>query len=176
MSEKVANAAVFAIYKERLKEVLTKHNPAGVNTIDTLLNRFPGKEHLVYVQICKKCGVTPMNPPTTAEISSGVPQSSSTEEHKVALWLSDNGFQKYASMDQFLKMDWETFLSISSKGRLIELGVVPKHAQPLLLAIIGMTGKISPSEPVKRKSDFDVGENCYTKVVATSNQASSIAL
>jgi len=168
MSEKVVDAAVVAFYKERLTEVLTKHNPSGLNTIDSLLKSFPGKEHLVYVQICKKCGVTPRNPPTASELESGKP-ASGTPDRKVALWLSDNGFQKYASMNQFLKMDWDKFLSISSKGRLIELGVFPQHAQPLLLAIIGMTGRGSPSEPVK-KTDFEVGENCYTKVVATSNQ------
>jgi len=174
MSEKVVDAGLVAFYKKRLTDVLSKHNPSGLNTIDSLLKSFPGKEHLVYVQICKKCGVMPMNPPTAAEIEKGVLESTAAEDRKVALWLSENGFQKYASMEQFLKMDWDTFLSISSKGRLIELGVVPKHAQPLLLAIIGMTGK-SPSEPIK-KADFEVGENCYTKVVATSNQASYIAL
>jgi len=57
----------FRAYKKRLTEILTKHNPEKLNTVDYLLKQFPNKEHQVYIQICKKCGVQPKPPPDEDE-------------------------------------------------------------------------------------------------------------
>lgn len=163
-------AMVFSFYKTRLTEVLTKHNPAGLNTIGTLLKQFPGKEHQVYVQICKKCGVPPVNPPTAADFVNGNPKPLVSEKNdgKVKKWLQDNNFDKYATQHQFVTMSWDSFIQIDTKGRLIELGVIPRQAQALLDAIKGAAGGVSQPGSSDPKGDFEVGENCFTKVVTTS--------
>jgi len=168
----LTSSQIFQFYESALKDVLSKHNPAGLNTIGALLKQFPGKEHQVYVQICKKCGVQPCDPPTPEDFVDGVPKQNAQPEEvtdkKVSDWLFGNKFEKYANQHQFLTMSWEEFSTIRSKGRLIELGVIPKHAQPLLDAIIKSTG--SPEEQAENqkpeeKADFAVGENCFTKLV-----------
>jgi len=168
----LTSSQIFQFYESALKEVLSKHNPAGLNTIGVLLKQFPGKEHQVYVQICKKCGVEPCNPPTPEDFVDGVPKQhdkpKGAAEKKVSDWLFGNKFEKYANQHQFLTMSWEEFSTIRSKGRLIELGVIPKHAEPLLNAIIRATGGAEEhveNQKPEQKSDFEVGENCYTKLV-----------
>jgi len=173
MSKPLTSTQIFQFYESALTEVLKKHNPAGLNTIGPLLNQFPGKEHQVYVQICKKFGVEARKPPTQEDFVDGAlkpkpgPQSVS-ERNKVSDWLFGNKFEKYANHHQFVTMSWNEFIAIRSKGRLIELGVIPKHAEPLLNAIIRATGG-AQDQPVKQKqeqkSDFEVGEKCYTKLV-----------
>jgi len=172
MSGPLTSNQIFEFYSNLLKEVLTKHNPAGLNTIETLLKRFPGKEHQVYSQICKKCGVKPRGPPTPEDFVNGIPKTLPkpvSSDGKVSQWLMENKYEKYAYQHQFATMDWEKFVSISSKGRLIELGVIPKHAQPLLEAILRVSGQAKEQPRVKseneQKADFEIGENCYTKVV-----------
>lgn len=70
-------------------------------------------------------------------------------------------------------MSSDEFFAISTKGRLIELGVLPRDAATLLQAILkervqdGIQGK--PLKP-SHTADFDVGENCYTKIVMPSNK------
>jgi len=146
---------IYDYYETILKEVLSKHNPAGLNTVGALLRQFPGKEHQVYVQICKKCGVQPRDPPPT----------------RVSQWLTENDFEKYANQHQFLVMTWEDFTQINTKGRLIELGVIPKHAEPLLTAISKATNGLGKNTaPPEHKADFEVGENCYTKMVMPSDK------
>jgi len=146
---------IYDYYETILKEVLSKHNPAGLNTVGALLRQFPGKEHQVYVQICKKCGVQPRDPPPT----------------RVSQWLAENDFEKYANQHQFLVMSWEEFTQINTKGRLIELGVIPTHAEPLLTAISKATSGLgkNTAQP-EHKADFEVGENCYTKMVMPSDK------
>jgi len=163
---------IFQFYESALKEILSKHNPAGLNTIGALLKQFPGKEHLVYVQICKKSGVEPREPPSPEDFVDGVPKPltkpSGTTDEKVSDWLLSNNFEKYANQHQFLTMTWEEFSAIRSKGRLIELGVIPKHAEDLLNGIIQATGgaEEQPKDQTpEQKADFEVGENCYTKLV-----------
>jgi len=178
---------VFQYYKILLTEVLTKHNPAGLDSIERLLKQFPGKEHQVYKQICKNCGVAPSDPPTADDFINGVPKrtvKAQQSDGKVSAWLDKNGFNKYAIQHQFNIMAWEEFLTISTKGRLIELGVIPKHAQLLLTAIqnIGkdQLNSASAADPLnsasaadpERKDDneeksleFQVGEICYTKMI-----------
>jgi len=166
---------IFQFYETLLTEVLTKHNPAGLNTISVLLKQFPGKEHQVYAQICKKCGVRPRGPPTHEDFIDGVPKvlaKPTVPDGRVSKWLSEKDFDRYAQMHQFVTMSWEDLMGISSKGKLIELGVIPKHAQSLLLAILQEAtlqetlpdDKLSSGKQ-EHKSDFEVGENCFTKVL-----------
>jgi len=168
----LTSSQIFQFYESALKEVLSKHNPAGLNTIGALLKQFPGKEHQVYVQICKKCGVQPRKPPTPEDFVDGVlkplAKPKGAADTKVCDWLLRNKFEKYANQHQFLTMSWEEFSRIRSKGRLIELGVIPKHAEPLLNEIIKATGGAEEQEEKQKneqESDFKVGENCYTKLV-----------
>jgi len=169
---------LFQHYKILLTEVFTKHNPAGLKSIEPLLTRFPGKEHQVYKQICKKCGVDPEDPPTADDFINGVPKrtvKAPPSDGKVSEWLDKKGYSKYAIQHQFKIMAWEDFLKISTKGRLIELGVIPKHAQSLLNGI-KTSSKSQPTfshsaEPEtkdgndEKSHEFQVGESCYTKMI-----------
>jgi len=175
MSSDLTPAQIFEFYHTRLIEVLTDHNPAGLKTINALLKQFPGKEHQVYVQICKKCAVTPVDKPTLDDFENGVvkPLCQKPKDERVAKWLTINDFQKYAKKHQFQTMLLEDFLKISSKGKLIELGVLPKDSTILLNAISRERGEVGMQEkPFAQdiKADFDVGENCYTKIVMPNNK------
>jgi len=165
----LTSSQIFQFYESALKEVLRKHNPAGLRSIGALLKQFPGKEHQVYVQICKKCGVQPRKPPTPEDFVDGVPKPQAKPtgaiDSKVSDWLFGNKFEKYANQHEFLTMSWEEFSTIRTKGRLIELGVTPKHAEPLLNGIIRATGGVeeqAEEQKPEQKADFEVGENCYT--------------
>jgi len=174
MSSVLTPAQIFSFYHTRLTEVLTKHNPTGLNTIGKLLRQFPNKEHQVYIQICKKCGVEPVDRPTLDDFENGVvkPLQQKPMDARIVNWLSMNNFEKYVDTHHFQTMPWEEFSAISSKGKLIELGVLPKDATLLLNAIHqesednGIGENSSPSP----KADFDVGENCYTKIVMANNK------
>jgi len=181
MSSDLTPAQIFEFYHTRLTEVLTTHNPGGLSTISQLLKQFPGKEHQVYTQICKKCGIKPLDRPTLHDFEDGnvkplrsEPMDEKLESRRVAIWLIDNGFAKYADKYHFQVMSWEDFSSISTKGRLIELGILPKEATLLLSAISKERGADSisdkPLEKPPKKSDFDIGENCYTKLLAPSSK------
>jgi len=172
MAEALTSDQIYNFYETLLKNVLTKHNPSGLKTIGMLLKQFPGKEHQVFVQICKKCGVEPRGPPTPDDFVDGVPKElgkpSAASDGKVSKWLFENGFEKYSKQHQFQTMSWDDFITISSKGKLIELGVIPKHAQGLLVAIIKLAGQGASQPPPEYKADFEVEEDCYTKVVTMS--------
>jgi len=179
MSSDLTPSQIFEFYHTRLTEVLTKHNPGGLATVSPLLKQFPGKEHQVYTQICKKCGVNPVDRPTLDDFEDGKVKSlrsKSNDERfdtsrRVATWLIENGFAKYANQHQFQTMSWDNFTSIATKGRLIELGVLPKEAPLLLNAIAKEQGANENLEkPVEKKSDFDAGENCYTKILAPNSK------
>jgi len=167
---------IFAFYHTRLTEVLTSHNPTGLKTIDALLRQFPGKEHQVYIQICKKCGVDPVERPTLDDFENGVvkPLEIKPRDERVIKWLTNNGFGNIVNKHHFNAITLEEFFAISSKGKLIELGVLPRNSALLLNAILkerGEDGKQDkPLGPPPHKSDFDVGENCYTKIVMSSNK------
>jgi len=171
-------ADIFQYYKILLTQVLTKHNPAGLSTIEPLLKKFPGKEHQVYKQICIKCGVKPEEPPTSNDFVNGIPKLTviaPPSDGRVSQWLANNGFNKYAQQHHFQAMKWDEFIRISSKGRLIELGVIPKHAEPMLTAIHNIREGQPASSPgaaqpesksnEKREHDFKIGEMCYTKMI-----------
>jgi len=169
----------FHFYETRLTEVLTQHNPAGLKTIGALLKQFPGKEHQVYAQICKKCGVAPVQPPTVNDFDAdGKPKSNvKKSDDRVVKWLAARGppHSKLASQHQFKIMNWDDFLKISSKGKLIELGVIPRNAESLLACIeaeangtpLPAPQAAQAAQAAQKPADFDVGENCYTKVVST---------
>jgi len=176
MSSDLTPEQIFAFYHTRLTEVLTRYNPAGLKTIETLLRQFPEKEHQVYTQICKKCRVEPVERPTLNDFENGVvkPLRIKPRDERVERWITDNGFGSYVNINQFSTMTLQDFFAISSKGRLIELGVLPKNAALILDAILkerGDDGKQDkPLEPPPFKSDFEVGENCFTKIVMQSNK------
>merc|ERR1719499_2220618 len=125
MSSSLTPAQIFEFYHTRLTEVLSKHNPNGVGTIDVLLKQFPGKEHQVYSQICKKCGVSPVARPTFDDFENNKVKPLKSNDGKVEAWLNERHFEKYAKKAQFQEMSWEDFISIPTKGSLIELGVLP---------------------------------------------------
>jgi len=166
----------FQFYKVRLTEVLDKHNPAGIATIGSLLKQFPGKEHQVYAQICKKCGVDPVDKPTIAdfdEFKKPFPLEKKNDG-RVSKWLTQLGppHSNLANQHQFKVMTWDALLKIQTKGKLIELGVIPRNADALLSKIRIEAGDKAPApaepSPQRPAADFEVGENCYTKVVSTS--------
>ena len=65
--EKAAEtAAVYAKYKALICDIYNKHDPAKVDTVDSLLSRHRGSEEAVYKRLCIKYQVgwhwTQMNP------------------------------------------------------------------------------------------------------------------
>jgi len=170
MSSVLTPAQIYEFYHTRLTELLTKHNPEGLGTIGALLAQFPGKEHQVYIQICKKCGENPVTKPTLDDFKDNKVKPLKSKDGRVAAWLDERMFKKYANKPHFQTMSWEDFISISTKGRLIELGVLPKDATFLISAILKERGAEGESEkpPTPKKADFEVGENCYTKLLSTS--------
>jgi len=173
MSSDLTPSQVFAFYHTRLTEVLTRYNPTGIKTVGALLRQFPEKEHQVYIQICKKFSVEPVGRPTLDDFQNGVVKALKQEpmDARVVQWLSMNDFEKYVDKHPFQIMLWEEFSAITSKGKLIELGVLPKDATLLLNAILKERGDNGekPTEP-PFKADFDVGENCYTKIVMANSK------
>jgi len=158
----------FKFYKARLTEVMLKHNPQGLKTVDSLLNQFPGKEYQVYSQICKMAKIEPLPPASSVEIMEfpvGVPQ-----------WLIDHGFNSYAHHHQLVKMTMKDFLAINSKGKLIEIGVLPKDAEALWTEILreSYVGSepLPDPEPLMpvTNADFMVGENCFAKMMLSNSK------
>jgi len=175
-------AELFQHYKILLTEVFTKQNPQGIRSIEPLLNKFPGKEHQVYLQICKNFGIEPEGPPTADDFVNGVPKralKTPSSGGKVLIWLTQNGFNKYTTQPQFQKIAWEEFLTISTERRLLEMGVIPKHAQFILEAIQSMSKDQFHTPPSgleekysieEKASQFHVGESCYTKMIKDENE------
>jgi len=164
----------FKYYKARLTDVLNKYNPSGLKTVDSLLSQFPGKEYQVYSQICKMWKIDPLPRATPADIIEYCSlQQIVVDEGRVSKWLRGHGFHSYANYKQFLMMTMEDFLAIKSKGKLIEIGVIPKHAELVLTEIKKEAGvQIESPEPVKPaiQSDFEIGENCFTKVMLSDSK------
>jgi len=159
---------IYEYYHKLLVESLPAEN--SLTNIDALLKKFPGKEHVVYVQMCKKCGVEPKSRASPQDILDYLtsPVSVSPKKGSVTQWLTSKGFAKYAAIPWFIDMKWETFLSITGE-QLRELGV-GKSDEERLLALIAkevddrwqryQTGSNAPVV----QSDFIVGENCFAKV------------
>jgi len=155
-------------YNKLLIESLPAEN--RMTNVDSLLKKFPGKEHIVYIQICKKCGVEPKPRASPQDILNYIasPVTVSPTEGSVSQWLTTKGFAKYAAIPWFTDMKWSIFLTITG-DQLQELGV-GKSDEQKLLALIALeagdrnkTDQTESSAPVVH-SDFTVGENCFTKV------------
>merc|ERR1719495_308993 len=84
----------FRVYQKRLKEILTKHNPSMLPQVDILLKKFPGKEHQVYVQMCRKCSVKPGPPPTDEERRAfyAAEVAEESKESELTKWLVAHDF------------------------------------------------------------------------------------
>lgn len=158
---------MFEFYKARITEVLNKNNPNGLKTVDTLLKQFPGKEYQVYKQICKMCKVEPQPAATPAEILGKPPQAEVVKNQggEVSQWLRNHGFDSYSKLAQFQLMTMENFMAIDTKWKLIDIGVIPKHSEILLNEIL----KDQEKKPAP-KADFEVGENCYTKMMLVNSK------
>jgi hypothetical protein len=169
--EQVTPKQMFDFYKARMLEVLSKNNPSGLKTVDSLLKQFPGKEHQVYKQICKMCKVEPLPPATAAEILGSFesappqPMNANTEGGEVSNWLRSHGFDSYSKLQKFQTMSMKDFFAIKTKGKLIEIGVLPKHSEVLLTEIVKES-----NQPLPAKADFEVGENCFTKMMLVNSK------
>jgi len=167
---------MFGFYKARLIEVLNKHNPNGLKTLESLLKQFPGKEYLVYKQICKTCKVEPQPPATPAEILAkySQPKVVVNQGGEVSRWLSIHGFDSDSKLPQFQLMTMKDFMAINTQGTLIDLGVSPNHSHILLNEILlgsyEKPQKVPQVEKPPPKADFEVGENCYTKMMLVNSK------
>jgi len=170
---------IFCFYYARVMDVISQKNPTGIQDAGALLKQFPGKEYQVYVQICRKCGVQPEKKPSLEELAN-------YPIGEVVSWLNKNGFKKYSMLKGFMTMKWENFLATSTEEQLKKLGVAPQDADVLLRAILSEaceTAKeveLPKSKPeskehasdgneLERKLDFEVGEDCFTRVLKISD-------
>jgi len=164
---------------EYYQKLLTESLPAekSMPNVDSLLRKFPGKEHVVYTQICKKCGVEPKPRASPQDILNYItsPVTVAPKEGSVSHWLTTKGFAKYAAIPWFTDMKWATFLTITGE-QLQELGVGKSDGRGLLALIALEASKrkqrtqVESSAPVMQ-SDFIVGENCFTKVCSEGFEA-----
>eukprot|EP00439_Symbiodinium_sp_Y106_P032047 s2705_g3.t2 len=53
------NDGVKQAYKERMIKIYQQHNPSKLNEIDTLMAKYVGNEHVMYLKICNKYKVQP---------------------------------------------------------------------------------------------------------------------
>jgi len=156
---------------EYYRKLLIESLPAEkrMNNVDSLLKKFPGKEHIVYIQICKKCGVEPKPRASPQDILNYItsPVTVSPTEGSVSQWLTTKGFAKYAAIPWFTDMKWSIFLTITG-DQLRELGVGKSDEQKLLALIALEAGNRKKRDQIASApvvhSDFIVGENCFTKV------------
>jgi len=175
MSANSSSTIVFQYYLTQIQHLYLQYNLSNIQNTEVLLNKFPGKEYLVYIQICKKCGVEPEKQRTAEDIDAQMTVLS--DDGKVSKWLTDKGFLTYAEMPQFRKMMWEVFKTISTAEQLKAQGVKLQHIQELL-TLIRLEGcvkeetksaevlEVSPvQKPTPPEPDFVIGDDCYTKVL-----------
>jgi len=185
MAAEATQSAVFQFYYTRIKEVISKKNSTGIQDPGALLKQFPGKEYMVYTQICKRVGVEPQKQPTTEEILRGrCPPAESVG--KVPKWLTKHGYKSYAERPECSTMSWESLVSIRTEEQLKELGVLAEHRSDLLRLIaleirenvketVVPESKPDRGIPASRpnehetKCDFKVGDSCYTRVLKASD-------
>merc|ERR1719419_1500546 len=165
--------------------------------------------------MCRKCGVEPLPPPTAEDFLPKQParvqfnnfsppqqvrqggseepmlsarvevQRAPLNDGEVPKWLRRHGFQRYSGLPQFQVMPLKDFFSITTEGKLIEIGVPPNHASLLLTEILKEACQQPPvSQPLPKpgpeavpepekpalKADFAVGENCFTKMLAMNSK------
>jgi len=58
-SDEVDEASVSYVYKEKIRELYEKQNPEKLKRLDTLMAKYEGSEHSLYVKICQKYNLTP---------------------------------------------------------------------------------------------------------------------
>jgi len=164
---------MFEFYKARITEVLSKYNPSGLKTLDSLLKQFPGKEHQVYKQMCKLWKVEPLPPPTAADFKKKFPlKEVGMKDEEVSIWLREKGFDMYSTFRPFQTITMKDFMTMTTKVQLMELGVIELHAEALLTEIrLHQKNQKNPQMLLPRTEDhvsiseFKVGENCYTKML-----------
>jgi len=148
----------------------------NIQSAEALLKQFPGKEYLVYIQICKKYGVEPEKQRSAEDIAAL--SVVSPDDGKVSTWLTDKGYLSYAKMNNFRMMKWDVFKTISTGEQLRARGIksmdvpellelirleagVKEEAKSATVALDGPTVQSSSPAP---ELDFVIGDDCYTKV------------
>jgi len=69
-------ADVVKAYRDRIVAIYTQHNPGKVNEVDTLMAKYKGQEHTMYLKVCNKYKVPP-EPEIKAGMQAAMPGSSS---------------------------------------------------------------------------------------------------
>jgi len=148
----------------------------NIVSVEPLLKQFPGKEYLVYIQICKKYGVEPERERSAEDIAAAQTVSA-PDDGKVSTWLTDKGYLIYAKMHNFRKMTWDVFKTISTGEQLKAEGVHSNDVRKLL-ELIGQENGLKEEaksttetldgppdqKPTAPEPDFAIGDDCYTKV------------
>jgi len=179
MSASENAALVFQYYHTLIQNLYCQHSLSNIQSVGPLLKQFPGKEYLVYLQICKKCGVEPDKQPTSEQIVQQSKVVEYSDDGKVSSWLSSKGFERYAQTPQFRAMKWEIFKKITLGEQLRAQGVQFEHHQSLLTLIaaenrvkkeaISAEKALDKPQAVKLPEpepefDFKIGDDCFTKV------------
>jgi len=172
MSANVNPNMVYEYYLTKIQTLYCQHSLSNIQSVEPLLKQFPGKEYLVYLQICKKCGVEPEQKHTAEDIAA---QGMPSDERKVSAWLSEKGYTNYSELPQFRAMKWEIFKTISKGEQLRVQGVQFEDIVDLLslirleaepkewVTVNAVDEPPAESSPVP-ESDFKIGDECYTKV------------
>jgi len=176
MSTNASSALVYQYYLKQIQNLYLQRNLTNIQSVETLLKQFPGKEYLVYIQICKKYGVEPEKQRSAEDIAAQMIVSPK-HDGKVSKWLIDKGYSSYANMQNFRTMKWDVFKSISTEEQLKAQGVQSTDLRILLELIyletgvkeeVKSTAETLDGPPVRKPTapepDFAIGDDCYTKV------------
>lgn len=71
MGDDATQTRIIQEYFARIKTILEKHNPSKLHKIDKIMSQNRGKEHLLYIRICKKYNIVVMPEYTGGECSRG---------------------------------------------------------------------------------------------------------
>merc|ERR1719419_781990 len=122
--------------------------------------------------MCKMWKVEPLPPPTAADFNKEIQQEEVwIKDEALSMWLKEKGFDLYMTFTTFQKITMKDFLAITTKGELMELGVIEQHVESLLAEIRQYHENLkSPQMPLPQTENlgpmsFEVGENCYTKMM-----------
>ncbi|CAE7949118.1 unnamed protein product [Symbiodinium sp. KB8] len=70
------DVAIWRAYRERMIKIYEQHNPSKLNEIDTLMAKYVGNEHVMYLKICNKYKVQPEPEIKPAEAAGGLTSAS----------------------------------------------------------------------------------------------------